>query len=160
VHLVPILTDRGISPIAAASRASLVGVAVIATRVLIGAALDRLSARWVGATILLAAAMAAILLTGATAQSSLIAAVLLGAGLGAEIDLIAFLCARDFGLAAYGRAYGVIYGATLLGAGAGPFGFGLIADQGGGYAPALAASAVALALAAVLLLFLRQARPG
>jgi hypothetical protein len=103
-----------------------------------------------------AAAAGALLLTLASPADAVAAALLLGAGLGAEVDLISFLAARDFGLAGYGRAYGLVYGGTLVAAGAGPFGFGLIADRGG-YGPALAASAVALAMAAALLLSLRQA---
>jgi predicted MFS family arabinose efflux permease len=156
VHLVPILLERGLSVVAASHRASAIGVAVIVTRVLIGAALDRLSARWVGASIMAAAMFASLLLMGAAPEASFAAALLLGGGLGAEIDLISYLCARDFGLAAYGRTYGLIYAATLLAAGAGPLGFGLIADLGGGYGIALAASAVVLALSAILLLFLRK----
>ncbi len=156
VHFVPILTERGLDPAAAAGRASLIGLSVIATRVLIGAALDRLSARWVGAAVMAAAAAGALLLTLASPANAIAAALLLGAGLGAEVDLISFLAARDFGLAGYGRAYGLVYGGTLVAAGAGPFGFGLIADHGG-YGPALAASAVALAMAAALLLSLKQA---
>jgi predicted MFS family arabinose efflux permease len=156
VHFVPILTERGLDPAAAAGRASLIGLSVIATRVMIGAALDRLSARWVGAAVMAAAAAGALLLTLASPADAVAAALLLGAGLGAEVDLISFLAARDFGLAGYGRAYGLVYGGTLVAAGAGPFGFGLIADRGG-YGPALAASAVALAMAAAMLLSLRQA---
>jgi predicted MFS family arabinose efflux permease len=155
VHFVSILTERGLDPAAAAGRASLIGLSVIATRVLIGAALDRLSARWVGAAVMAAAATGALLLTQASPVDAVAAALLLGAGLGAEVDLISFLAARDFGLAGYGRAYGLVYGGTLVAAGAGPFGFGLIADRGG-YGPALTASAAALALAAALLLCLRQ----
>jgi MFS family permease len=75
----------------------------------------------------------------------------------AEVDIVSFLCAREFGVSVYGRAYGVIYSATLVAAGAGPFAFGLLADRGG-YELALFASAGAVLLSAVLFSCIRAHR--
>jgi MFS family permease len=154
IHLTPILTEMGATPTAAAGRAGAIGVAIIAARLLVGAALDRFPAPWVGAVLMGAAGAGALILRYAGLPGALPAALLFGLGVGAEVDLIAFMCARYFGLQAYGRAYGSIYGGTLLAAGFGPLAFGLVADRAGGYGAPMLAAAAALAGSACLLLSL------
>jgi MFS family permease len=61
---------------------------------------------------------------------------------GAEVDLLAYLSSRFFGL----RNYGVIYGFLLVpfgvGAGVGPILLGHVYDTTGGYRPGLIAGAI------------------
>jgi predicted MFS family arabinose efflux permease len=159
IHLVPILTERGMTPIAAASRASAIGVAVMTGRLVIGAALDRFPAQWIGGLTMTISAAGSLLLVYGGAGGSLPAALMLGAGLGAEMDLISYICVRYFGLRTYGRAYGVVYAATLLAAGAGPLIFGLLAGAAARYDTALWASAAALAASATLLFCLPGIMP-
>lgn len=157
IHLTPILIGLGETPVGAASRVGAIGMAILCARLLVGAALDRLPATWVGA-VLMAAAGGALLLRYAGLEGVLLAALSFGLGVGAEVDLIAYLCARYFGLRAYGRAYGLLYGATLLAAGLGPLAFGMIADRPGGYGAVLLLAAGFLAGSAVLLLSLGSGR--
>jgi predicted MFS family arabinose efflux permease len=159
VHFISILTDKGATEVAASSRAGLIGVAVLAARLLVGAALDRAPPPAIGGILMLSAACGALALRYGTLDASLFAALALGVAVGAEIDLISFLSARYFGLGAYGRAYGLIYGVTLLAAGAGPLGFGLLADRAGSYDAALSLGAGLLAAAGGLLLSLLWAAP-
>jgi MFS family permease len=158
IHLTPMLIDLGATPVGAASRVGAIGIAVLSARLLVGAALDRLPAPWVGAVLMAAAAGGALVLRYAGLEGALLAALSFGLGVGAEVDLIAYLCARYFGLRAYGRAYGLLYGATLLAAGLGPLAFGMIADQPGGYGVVLLLAAGFLAGSAVLLLSLGSDR--
>jgi hypothetical protein len=74
----------------------------------------------------------------------------LGFALGAEVDLIGFLTARYFGLRAYGRLYGLQYGAFIVGAGLSPVLVAAVARRAGGYPEALIASVVLLVIVAVL----------
>jgi hypothetical protein len=46
---------------------------------------------------------------GLTAGFAVLSAVILGLATGAETDLIAFLAGRYFGMAHYGRIYGMLY---------------------------------------------------
>lgn len=58
--------------------------------------------------------------------------------------MLAFYASRYFGLKAYGRIYGTLFGMFLLGTGAGPFIAGLSFDYLGSYFPALIGFATAL----------------
>jgi nitrate/nitrite transporter NarK len=136
VHLVPLLTDAGLSRDSATSIAGLLGFALVAGRIANGFLVDRLHApyvAWVFLTlpgigyllIAMGAASGSGAVTGWSAQTGWsigLATILFGVSAGAEADLLAFLASRLFGR----RAFGAIYGLLLL-----PFGFG------GGVAPVL-----------------------
>lgn len=66
-----------------------------------------------------AAAGIGVLLFGATGKIALGAAFLIGMGMGAEGDIIAYSLSRYFGLKAFGTAYGYAFGTFVL---AGAFG--------------------------------------
>lgn len=88
----------------------------------------------------------------ASAAGSLpaIGVVLLGLGLGTEIDLIAFLISRYFGQRAFGELYGWFFMIFGLGSSFGRFLGGFVFDAAGSYNPALIGAAVALVAAAAL----------
>src|SRR5271155_2688095 len=67
--------------------------------------------------------------------------VLLGMGLGTEIDLIAFLITRYFGQRAFGQIYGYFFMIFGLGSGVGPLLGGVTYDRAGSYNPALIGAA-------------------
>jgi MFS family permease len=93
-----------------------------------------------------------LLFFGSGPSVAAIATVLVGVGLGAEVDLIAFLLSRYFGMRAFGEIYGYLFALFMLGAGAGPFAMGLSFDVTGSYQFMLASFAIALLLASVLMM--------
>jgi MFS family permease len=120
-HIVPILTDRGISVRLATSLLSASGLALIGGRIVSGYFLDRFFAPYVAACFfLLPVAGIALLSTGAGTVTPLVGTVCLGIGIGSEIDMIAFLAGRYFGLRNFGEIYGYIMAVFLFSSGLGP----------------------------------------
>ena len=150
-HLVPLLTDHGITPVLAARIAGLTGLATVIGRGGLGWVLDRVHAPYVLAVIaVLLGCGFMILAYGEGAVMGGLGAMLLGLALGAELDLMSFLVRRYFGQALFGRMYGLIFGLYLLGAGTGPLLLGISFDRLGGYPAGLVVFA-ALAVVAALL---------
>jgi cyanate permease len=152
VHLVPLLTDRGISAQSAAFATSLFGGALLLGRVVAGQLLDRFFAPYVAMGFFLAPALGLFLLWGgATGSWAFAAAFLVGMGLGAEVDMIAYLVGRYFGLFAFGEIYGYLFAAFTLGAGLGPFLMGSGFDATGSYSLVLAVFVVMTLVASGLM---------
>ena len=142
------------------SLVSLIGLSVIAGRVVGGWLIDRFWAPGIAFFMLSAPALACWMfahgdLTYATAAGSII---LIGFAAGVEYDLMAFLVARYFGLKSYGAIYGSLYGFFALGAGIGPVVVGRAFDATGNYDGPLMLSAGLLVAGAVLLLLLGRYR--
>jgi MFS family permease len=158
-HFVPMLGDNGLDPVTAGTVAGRIGLAVIASRLIVGFLLDKLFAPHVAIAIcLIAAAGSAAFLFGGVAAASLMA-VAMGLALGAELDLMGFLVARYFGLAQFGRIYGWLYGAFVFASGLGPLWVGAVHDTTGSYTAALTVSAAGLvASCAVFLMLPRYAQ--
>lgn len=135
-HFVPMMTDRGIDRGTAAAMAGLIGLATIVFRVLCGWLVDHVHARFVLAGIALTATAGLLLLSfGNGLEAGAAAAILLGAVFGAEADLLAYQISRYFGRAAFGRLYGIAFGAFVVGVGTGPLLLGASFDHLGGYRP-------------------------
>ena len=151
LHLVPMLDDAGMPPLEAAAIQARLGIAVIVGRLAIGAAVDHFFAPRVAALALCftVAGIVALALLGPDAAAP--AAFAIGFALGAEVDLIGFLTARYFGLAAYGRLYGLLYSAFVLGTGLSPLLIALLAERFGGYTIPLWTSSTLVSLSIVLL---------
>jgi len=110
VHFVPLLEDRGIAAADAAATAGLLGLSIVVGRILVGYLVDRIHGPYVAALFFGLPALALLLLlTGEGIGVARGAAILLGLAAGAEVDLLAFLISRYFGL----RHYGAIYGTAL-----------------------------------------------
>jgi MFS family permease len=133
IHLVPMLTDRGISTENAALASSLLGVALLLGRVLSGFLLDRFFGPYVAAFLFGGVACGISLLWTAGGRLSLIAAFLVGLGMGAEADIIAYLTSRYFGLRSFGEIYGYMFAAYTLAGALGPALMGFGFDHGGSY---------------------------
>jgi len=145
-HFVPMLVQGGLSIAGAGALAGLIGVSVIATRVLIGWLSDRMNPAWLAmASCAVCAAGCIALALGGTGMA-VVGALALGAAIGAEADLIAILTARNFSLAIYGRAYSTQYAAFSIAAGISPLWTGYVADLTGSYRLPLLLCAVLLAL--------------
>ena len=145
-HFVPMLLDMGLAPVQAAGIAGQIGLAVIASRLVVGLLLDRLPAPWIGIGICVIGASGGLILYQSGASHAGLAAIALGVALGAELDLLGFLVAQHFKLAQFGRIYGLQYGAFILGSGLGPLWVGAVRDASGSYSPALLASSAGLLL--------------
>jgi predicted MFS family arabinose efflux permease len=150
-HIVPLLADRGVATERATAALSVTGFALIFGRVISGYCLDRFFAPYVSAAFFVVPLCGIVLLAaGATGPLALVAAVLLGVGIGAEVDIMAFLTGRYFGLAHYGAIYGGLLALFTLGSGLGPWLIALAFDHLDNYQLAQAGAGVALFAAAVL----------
>ena len=133
-HLVPMLTDRGISPVAASQIAGLTGLAAVIGRGGLGPLLDRMHAPYLLALLALVAVTAFMVLALTTGMlAGGIGAVLVGLAIGAEVDFISFLVRRYFRQELFGRLYGIAFGVFVLGGGTGPVLLGLSFDRTGSY---------------------------
>jgi MFS family permease len=137
IHLAAMLGDRGITARTAALGSSLVGSALLLGRVATGYLLDRLfgiGLLWLGTT-----------------QVAFAGSFLIGLGLGAEVDLIAYLIGRYFGLRAFGKVYSSAFAAFALAGALGPLLMGAGFDLTGSYRVPLIAFLAATTVAVVLM---------
>ncbi|MDB5970373.1 MAG: transporter [Hydrocarboniphaga sp.] len=153
VHFVPILTDAGAVPLKAAGIASLIGIFSIVGRLGTGVLLDRFPGHRVGALAFLIPiiACALLLLDGANPISQSVAAAAFGLTVGSEVDVIAYLAAKHFGLKNFGALYGVLQMALACGTAFGPLAAGTVFDHYGSYAPFLMLTIALMAVSAVAL---------
>jgi predicted MFS family arabinose efflux permease len=152
VHIVPLLTDRGISVALATSMLSAVGLASIVGRLLCGYLADRLFAPTVAAWFFVLPCVGiCLLIIAAHGGWPLIGAVSLGLALGCEIDMIGFLTARYFGLRRFGELYGYLFAVFAAGTALGPYLMGVAFDAFHTYNPALAGFVAALLFATLLI---------
>ncbi len=161
-HVVPMLTDRGVTPESAATAMGVVGGAAIIGRFLGGWLIDRfwapiISTVFIGGMI----GAIAIMLFAQTAQQATFATVLLGLGLGVEADLVGFLVSRYLGTKSFGTLFGYAFAAFMLGSSLGPIIMGQVFDANGSYAACQFAFMIGAAFSAVGLLSLgRYAYPA
>jgi MFS family permease len=152
VHLVPMLKDRGMSAANAALAISILGGANLMGRVLTGYLLDRVFASSVAFFFFCGAAVGIfMLLIGATGALAFIATFLIGLGMGAEGDIMAYIVGRYFGLLAFGEIYGYVLAIYTLGAMLGPVVMGLSFDMNGDYKMALTGFVAVTLLGAALM---------
>lgn len=150
VHLIPLLSDAGFTPAKAGGTAALAGIAIIVGRLGTGLAVDRIFAPAVAATLFALSAGGCVLLALGGPGWAGEAAVLVGFSFGAEVDLVAFLAARYFGLRAIGAVFGMLYACFTAGVAAGPLLAGVLHDATGSYRASLLVQAACFAAAATL----------
>lgn len=155
VHFVPLLTDQGLTPAAAAGLAGAIGLCIIFGRVSTGLLIDRVFAPNVAAGLMAVSAAGFLVLALGGAQMALVGALAVGLSFGAEVDLIGYLGSRYFGLRAYGKIYGLLYAACLGGTALSPWAYGWVVDRTGSYRPMLFAAAALLALSAAIFASMR-----
>ena len=159
-HFVPMLTDGGLAPIAAGRIAGEIGLAVIASRLVVGVLLDRTFAPRIAIAISMIAAAGCLVFVANGISAASLTAIALGFAMGAELDLMGFLVARYFGLAEFGRIYGWLYGAFIFASGLGPLWVGALRDATGNYTLSLAVSAAGLIVACAVFLMLPRYSPA
>lgn len=158
-HLVPLLQDRGLTTKTAAWIASLFGLATFGGRILIGWLIDRHEARFVALVFFLLSAVGlALLIADLPIWAVLLSAVLLGGSLGAEVDMLAYLTSRYFGLRCFTQIFGTIFAMVMVSMGLGPVVFGAVYDATGSYSIVIAAG-IPACLFAMLTVSLLAPRP-
>jgi MFS family permease len=150
VHFIPMLSDAGFSPAQAGATAAFTGFAIIAGRLGTGVALDRFFGPAVAAALFGVSACGCVLLALLGAGWGAVAAVLVGFSFGAEVDLVAFLAARYFGLRSIGAVFGMLYACFTAGVAGGPLLAGALHDATGSYTLSLLVEGGCLAVAALL----------
>ena len=159
-HLVALLTDNGVPADRAVTVFAAIGPSLIVGRLLGGFCLDLFHAPRVAvASIALPALGVLVLLSSADPGFTAAGAVLVGLGLGAEVDLIGYLQSRYFGLRAFGQVYGYLFAIFTGGAAIGPIVMGATFDATGSYRPMLMAFFVVLVAAAIAILRLPRTYP-
>jgi MFS family permease len=80
---------------------------------------------------------------------------MIGLSLGAEVDILAYLTSRYFGLKAFGTIYGMFFAAVLFGTAFGPVSFGLAFERTGTYVDILVVCVLLNVIALGVTAFLR-----
>ncbi len=154
-HLSPLLTDRGVTASEAALAASVLGLCSFAGRLVTGYFLDRFFGPHVSFCLLAITAVGILLLaTAASATPGLVAAALIGIGLGGEADITPYLLTRYFGLRSFSTLYGFSWTAYATAGAIGPVIMGKAFDATGSYTSLLTILAAVTLVAAALTLFL------
>jgi predicted MFS family arabinose efflux permease len=152
-HSAAILADRGTPVQVAALATSLFGAGLLVGRTGSGYLLDRFFAPRVAAVIFGCAAFGIGLLQIVRSQELAFAAVFfIGLGLGAEVDIMAYLTTRYFGLRSFGAIYSVTFAGFGLAGGLGAYLMGAAFDATGSYELALALFCIATSIGAVLMM--------
>jgi predicted MFS family arabinose efflux permease len=154
-NLLPSLTDDGFSRDQAASVQSVFGISIIVGRVVVGYLIDRFWAPGVAAFCLAIPAAGAAMLHGSqTFETAALAAFLIGFAAGAELDLMAFLAARYFGLAHYAKIYSILYATLAVCSGTAPMIFASVYDATGSYDLGYSVASVLFLVSVALILML------
>jgi predicted MFS family arabinose efflux permease len=154
-HISALLTDRGLSAGAGALAISAMGGASLVGRLVTGWLLDRFFAARVSFALLSAAALGTFLLSSAhTLPAGVLAAALIGFGMGGEADITPYLLSRYFGLRSFAVLYGLTWTFYAVAGAIGPILMGKAFDVTGSYETLLVQLAIGTLAVASLMLFL------
>jgi MFS family permease len=133
-HIAAIAVERGLPMSVGALAVSVSGMGSAIGRLASGYMLDRIKSPQVGQLwFLLALSGLLIAAFGSGASSVIVAAALIGATLGAESELIAYLTSRFYPRSLYGRMYGLLFPFFMAGVSLGPLAFAMLFDAAGSY---------------------------
>ncbi|NNE61706.1 MAG: MFS transporter [Woeseia sp.] len=151
-----IMTEQGFERGAIARIAAVMGLTVVAGRLLVGALVDRFWAPGVAATFFVLPTLALLLLIQGdlTVATGIVVGIMIGLAAGAELDLLAYLTSKYFGPAHYPKIFGAIIAFFTVGAGIAPPLFGAFAQAFQGYTTILTISVGLLVLSIALFLAL------
>ncbi len=150
VHLVPMMTDRGLSDAQAASLLVIFGLSSLVGRVVGGFIIDRVHGAIVGPIVMLAP-IAGLFFLHPPFTSAAVAVAFIGVAFGIEGDLLAVLITRYLGTRNFGRILGPVQAAFLLGSAFGPLLLGLGYDTWGSYDPVIPVLMGVLVVGALLI---------
>lgn len=161
VHFQPMLTDAGISRDDAAYVALFIGPAMVAGRIATGLLFDVLPTRLVATTAFSLPGIACVLLflLPLDLTSATLLALLIGVGMGSEVDVVAYLSSRYFGLRRYGLVFGILISVYGLAVGLSSWLVGKAHDAYGSYDTVLVGLAVGVVAAMALVVSLGPPPP-
>lgn len=156
INMPTILKLKGMEPQDAASVMGILGMGILVGRLATGALLDRFWQGIVAFPLLCLPAISCYVLLDADVSFGLaaLAGFLLGFAAGAESDLIAYLTGRYFGMANYGRIYGMLYMPFGLFSAASPLVYAQVYDRTGSFDPILFWAIFGFIIGGALLLLL------
>ncbi len=156
INMPTMLRLRGVDAQTAASVMGILGIGIFVGRLLTGALLDRFWQGFVAFPLLCLPAISMWVLLGDSLSFPLaaLAAFLLGFAAGAESDLIAYLAGRYFGMANYGKIFGMLYMPFGLFSAASPVIYAQVYDRTGSYDPMLQVAMGMFVAGGAVLLFL------
>jgi len=138
VHLIPMMTDRGMSIKEAIGTFAYLGMSIVGGRLIAGYLMDKFFAPYVVIVFMFGPVIGlALFAMGATGFEAAICTALIGIAIGAEFDVMAYFTSRYFGQRSFGEIYGYSYSGFKLGASIGPLVMGLTYDAIGRYTEVL-----------------------
>lgn len=147
-NLLPMLMATGFSQPAAVLGMTLFGITSLLGRFISGMLLDRFSARRVILAFTAISAIGLIIFAcGLTGWPILVAVIAFGLLSGGEFDVLAYCARRYFGVAVFGRAYGLAFSGFQLGAALGAGGLAWSLAATGSYRAGLCGMALSQVLA-------------
>jgi MFS family permease len=160
-HIVPMLSDRGMSGSSAAAAAATMGFSMFISRIGAGFLLDKFFAPPVAViSFSLSVVGTLILLLGGIDIMAFVAAALIGVAMGTEGDVIMYLTNRYFGLRAFGTLSGFFWTAILAGIASSPILYAIDFDTSGSYVRMLTIGLTFNIVALILMATLRQRYPN
>lgn len=153
VHLVPMMTDRGLSNGQAGQLLVIFGLASLVGRVVGGIVIDRVHGSIVGPIVILAP-IAGMFFLEPPFSTAALAVAFIGIAFGIEGDLLALLITRYLGMRNFGQIIGPVQAMFILGSAVGPLLLGLGYDQLGSYDPVIPVLMGVLVVGAVLIVTL------
>ncbi len=155
-HVVPLLLDHGYSEERATAVLATFATVTAVWQVGVGRLIDRIPRPWIAAPFYLAALAGLILFHAAERFSQLmLAAALMGLGLGTEYGVLPYFLSRYFGVRHYGAISGTIYAVIVLAQGLTPFLMDLSFDRTGSYRSSMVVIGAGLIASALLILRLQ-----
>ena len=135
INMPAMLGDVGIGVDDAASVMGVLGIGIFAGRLITGMLLDRFWQGFVAFPLLCLPAISCVIMLadGTSVPLAMLAGFLLGFAAGAESDLIAYLTGRYFGMAHYGKVYGMLYLPFGLFSAVSPLVYAAVRDNTGSY---------------------------
>lgn len=154
----PLAVSKGLDPLAAVAAVSTMGAAAALGALLSGVLVDRYWAPAVAFVLNAAPAIGCLLLLQHTVPPAVFygSVLMIGLGQGAEIDIVAFMIARYFGLRSYATIYSLSTLGIALGVGLGASLIGRAYDWFGNYDLAIGVCSASFFLAAIA--YLRMGR--
>ncbi len=158
-HLAPMLSDHGLKAEQVAFTASLLGIASVTGRFVLGWLLDFVKGSHIAVASLLAAGLGMLLLVHArTFTAAAPAAFVAGLGGGCELDLIPYMLRRYFGLRSFSMLYGLVYSTFAVAGAMAPLVVGHIYDRTGSYTGIMQTFCVVTLVASLAMLALPRYR--
>lgn len=156
-HLPAHLTDRGMTAASAALVMGVLGGANLLGRLTTGTLLDRMFGPRLSMYLLVAMSGGVLLMMVArSVPEAVIAAVLIGVGLGGEADVTPYLLSRYFGLGSFSMLYGLTWTFYAVAGAVGPVVFGRVFDASGSYTAVMQVAVGLTLTSAVLVLGMRK----